>query len=76
MHPAKRGFMPAQTPKLLDRLGMDAEAFIAHGTSLLQAFGHAVGKPAKLVEHAACRQAKFLRGMGAARRVFERRAVL
>ncbi|MFW2131557.1 hypothetical protein [Ectothiorhodospira haloalkaliphila] len=45
---------------------MDAEAFIAHGTSLLQAFGHAVGKLAKLVEHAACRQAKFkfLRGMG------------
>ncbi|MCG5513281.1 transposase [Ectothiorhodospira shaposhnikovii] len=76
VHPAKRGFMPAQTPKLLDRLGMDAEAFIAHGTSLLQAFGHAVGKPAKLVEHAACRQAKFLRGMGAARRVFERRAVM
>ena len=76
VHPTKRGYMPEQTPKLLDRLGMDAEAFIAHGTCLLQAFGQAVGKPAKLVEHAACRQAKFLRGMGAARRVFERQAVV
>lgn len=70
-HPHKRGAIPASTPRLLERLGIDREAFIAQGTHFLQAFGQAVGKPARLAEHAAQRQAKYLRGMGAARRAFE-----
>jgi len=40
----------------------------------LQEFGHAVGTPAKLTELATARQTKFLRGMRAARAVFERAA--
>jgi len=67
LHPKKRGFIPERTPKILDRLGIDTSAFIEHGTRFLKAFGHAVGKPAALIELAARRQAKFLRGMRAVR---------
>jgi len=74
VHPKKRGFIPKKTPKLLERLGIDTEAFIEHATSLLKEFGSAIGKPAALIELAARRQAKFLRGMKAANRVFESQA--
>jgi len=74
VHPKKRGFIPEKTPKLLKRLGIDTEAFIEHATRLLKEFGSAIGKPAALVELAARRQAKFLRGMKAANRVFESQA--
>jgi hypothetical protein len=70
VHPAKKGFIPEQTPRLLDRLGMDAEAFISQSASFLQAFGQAVGTPERLVQQAAQRQVRFLRGMDTARRVF------
>ncbi len=73
LHPLKRGIIPQRTPKLLERLGVDTEAFIEHGTMFLKEFGHAVGKPASLIELAARRQAKFLRGMSAAKSVFEKR---
>jgi hypothetical protein len=49
-------------------------AFIEHGTKFLKEFGSAIGKPAALVELAARRQAKFLRGMRAASCVFEKKA--
>jgi len=74
LQPAKRGHIPETTPKRLTRLGIDHEAFIADGTRLLKEFGTAVGKPARLIELAAPRQAKFLRGMRLARAVFERKA--
>jgi len=74
VHPKKRGFIPEKTPKLLDRLGFDTAAFIEHSTTLLKEFGSAVGKPAALIEYAAQRQAKFLRGMRAACCVFEKKA--
>jgi len=74
VHPRKRGYIPEGTPKLLDRLGIDAEGFIAYATHFLKAFGSAVGTPAHLVEFAAVRQVKFLHGMKAARQAFERKA--
>jgi len=74
LHPEKRGFIPERTPKILERLGIDTAAFIEHGTRFLKEFGTAVGKPASLIELAAHRQAKFLRGMRTAKRVFERKA--
>jgi REP element-mobilizing transposase RayT len=74
LHPAKRGQIPETTPKLLVRVGIDSEAFIAFGTRFLKEFGTAVGKPARLIELAAQRQAKFLRGMRLARVVFEPKA--
>ncbi|TSE29594.1 transposase [Tepidimonas charontis] len=67
LHPQKRGLIPEKTPKLLERLGIDTAAFIAHGTKFLKEFGTAIGKPAALIELAAKRQAKFLRGLSAAR---------
>lgn len=70
LHPKKRGYIPEQTPRLLERLGIDTAAFIEHGTKFLQEFGSAVGKPAALIELAAQRQAKYLRGIRAARRLF------
>lgn len=57
-------------PKILVRLGLDAEAFIAYSSRFLKAFGSAVGVPASLVDLCERRQAKYLRGMQAARQVF------
>lgn len=74
LHPAKRGFIPQRAPRLVDRLGIDTQAFIEYGAKFLKAFGTAVGKPAALIDLAAKRQARFLRGMRAAKQVFERQA--
>lgn len=70
----KRGAIPAHTPKLLDRLGIDSEQFIACATSLMRQFGSAVRAPASLTQLCAARQAKYLRGIMAARSAFARQA--
>lgn len=74
VHPHKRGVIPVGTPRLLERLGMNAEVFLDYASHLLKRFGHAVGTPARLVDLAVARQAKYLRGIQAARRVFEKKA--
>ena len=74
VHPQKRGAIPPHTPPLLARLGMNAETFIAAADHFFKDFAHAVGTPAKLIELAAHRQSRALRGMAAARRVFEVKA--
>ena len=74
VHPAKRGLIPVTTQPLLTRLGMDAEAFIACADHFFKDFAGAVGTPAKLIEIAAHRQQRALRGLAAARRVFEAKA--
>ena len=61
-------------PPLLGRLGMDAEAFIASADHFFKDFASAVGTPAKLIELAAHRQQRCLRGLAAAKRVFEAKA--
>ena len=71
VHPAKRGAIPATTPPILIRLGMDAEGFINAADHFFKDFASAVGTPAKLIELAAHRQQRCLRGLAAARRVFE-----
>ena len=53
---------------------MDAEVFIACADHFFRDFAGAVGTPAKLIELAAHRQQRTLRGLAAARRVFEARA--
>lgn len=53
---------------------MDAEAFIACADHFLKDFAGAVGTPAKLMEIAAHRQQRTLRGLAAARQVFEAKA--
>jgi hypothetical protein len=70
----KRGAIAEHTPALLTRLNIDPERFIDCATNLMKQFGSAVGAPAHLTELCAARQLKYLRGVGAARRVFEDRA--
>ena len=53
---------------------MDAEAFIASADHFFKNFASAVGTPAKLIELAAHRQQRCLRGLAAAKRVFEAKA--
>ena len=74
VHPAKRGAIPATIPPILARLGMDAGGFINAADHFFKDFASAVGTPAKLIEIAARRQQRALRGLAAARRVFESRA--
>ncbi len=73
-HPRKRGAIAPTTPPLLARLGMNAEAFIASADHFFKDFAGAVGTPAKLIELSAQRQQRCLRGLAAARRVFEAKA--
>ncbi|MBV2235338.1 MAG: hypothetical protein KUL75_07310 [Sterolibacterium sp.] len=74
VHPRKRGHIPEHAPKILARLGIDAESFIRYASRFLKEFGSAVGAPRHLAERAARGQAKYLRGMYAARRVFASKA--
>lgn len=70
VHPAKRGCMALGEPKILARMGVNGEAFIAMAATFLKEFGSAVGAPAQLVRLCERRQTKFLHGMHAARKVF------
>jgi len=72
MHPAKRGAIGVQAPPILQRLGMDVEAFIACADTFFRTFAHAVGTPASLVRLASARQCRALRGMALAGRVLQR----
>ncbi|HEB78645.1 MAG TPA: transposase [Methylothermaceae bacterium] len=67
----KRGAIPAHQPKILVRLGIDGEAFIAHAERLLRRFGTAVGAPSSLINLCARRQSRYLRGIRTARRLFQ-----
>jgi REP element-mobilizing transposase RayT len=70
----KRGFIPGETPRLLDRLATDPEQFIATAGRMLRQFGSAIGTPAHITDLCVARQIRYLRGMGAARALFERPA--
>ena len=74
VHPHKRGSIPPHAPAVLQRLGMDADAFINAADTFFRSFASAVGTPAQLLQWAAHRQLRAMRGMAAARQVFERRA--
>ncbi|MGE4535412.1 transposase [Halomonas sp.] len=71
--PGKCGLIGERVPKLLERLGIDPDAFIAASTTLLQRFGSAVGTPESLTAYCFARQARHLRGMRMARELFEHR---
>ena len=70
VRPDKRGAIPASTPKLLTRLGIDPAGFVEYGARMLKAFGTAVGSPESLAEPCARRQSRYPWGVQAARRVF------
>jgi hypothetical protein len=68
--PEKRGHIAANRPKILDRLGIDGTRFLLYADSLLKEFGTAVGASQALVNLCARRQAKYLRGIRTAQRLF------
>ena len=70
-HPNKSGFIPEKTPALLLRLEIDVETFIEYINDFLKEFGSAVGTPHSLIGLAASRQSRSLRGMSAARAIFD-----
>jgi len=70
----KRGYIPGETPQILERLQIDPEQFIATAARMLDLFSTAIGTPEHLTAHCVARNVAFLRGMGAARALFERRA--
>ena len=72
----KRGFIPGETPRLLERLAIAPEQFISTAGRLLRQFGSAIGTPTHITNLCVARQARYLRGMGAARALFERRAAV
>jgi hypothetical protein len=70
----KRGCIPGETPQILERLNIDPEQFITTAARMLDLFGTAIGTPEHLTAHCVARNVAFLRGMGAARALFERKA--
>jgi REP element-mobilizing transposase RayT len=74
VHPKKRGAIPSYQPKILHRIGMDAEQFINYAHRFLKEFGSAVGKPQKLVALCTQRHTRYVRGVQAARKLFEQKA--
>ena len=71
VHPNKLGFIPDKTPAILLRLEIDVETFIDFANDFLKEFGSAVGTPHTLIALAASRQSRSLRGISAARAVFD-----
>jgi REP element-mobilizing transposase RayT len=70
VHPSKRGYIPEHTPAILVRLGIDIEKFITHSDHFIERFGNHVGTPARLIQLAAARNARYLRGMSRSRELF------
>jgi REP element-mobilizing transposase RayT len=70
----KKGYIPGKTPQILERLNIDPEQFIATTARMLQQFSTAIGTPEHLTAHCLTRNIAFLRGMSAARALFERKA--
>jgi hypothetical protein len=70
----KRGFIPGETPAILERLNIDPEQFIRTAGRTLHGFGSAIGTPEHLTERCVSRNVAYLRGLRAARALFDRRA--
>lgn len=76
VHPAKKSYLNAGQPKILDRIGVDGDAFIAFVTRFRKEFGSGVGAPSALIDLCARRQMKHLRSIHAARKLFGRQEAL
>jgi len=68
-HPKKRGAVPHHLPPILQRLGIDAQAFIDSVDTFFGSFAQAVGTPASLAKLACARQQRAMRGMASARKM-------
>ena len=70
----KRGFIPGEVPDLLTRLQIDPESFVTASMRMVRQFGHSIGTPEHLTDRIVARQARYMRGLNAARNLFGRRA--
>ena len=70
----KRGFIDGAAPPLLDRLGIEPEQFITTASRMLRQFGSAIGTPSHISDLCVTRQMRYLRGMGAARKLYAKSA--
>lgn len=70
----KRGFIPAETPKILGRLGIDSEEFLRHMQQKRMGFRAAMGCAMSLREAAANFGRKHLQGIGVALKLFTGKA--
>jgi len=68
----KRGFIPGETPRLLERLAIDPEQFIATAGRMLRQFGSAIGTPTHITGLRIPPSGSYLQGMRAARALFAR----
>jgi hypothetical protein len=71
----KRGFIPDETPAILARLNIDPVQFIRTAGRTLHRFGSAIGTPEHLTARCVSRNVAYLRGIRAARALFDRRLV-
>ena len=69
----KKGYIPGETPRILERLNIDPEQFIATTARMLQQFSTAIGTPEQphRALHCVTRNIAFLRGMSAGRALFK-----
>ena len=51
----KKGYIPGETPQILERLNIDPEPFIATTARMLQQFSTAIGTPEHLAAHCVTR---------------------
>ena len=65
----KSGHIAAEQPAILNRLGLEGDAFVDLACHLLQRFGVAVGAPPAMARACARRQRRFLHGQRMARRL-------
>ncbi len=72
VHPGKKGSIPDDTPAILYRLGISLSAFVEHADQFLHCFGQTVGAPSRLIEIAASRNVRYLRGMAKSKALFGR----
>jgi putative transposase len=71
----KRGFIPADVPPILSRLGVEADSWIETVRHFRRHFYDFVGQADVLVQHGQALGRSWLRGVGACRRLFDCREV-
>lgn len=72
VHPTKRGFIPASTPRLLLSLGLQPEEWLKSVGELHARFRLFIGAPHRLSRLAESRGWRWIRGQSAARRLYRR----
>jgi hypothetical protein len=68
----KRGAIAQQQPPILQRIGMNEDAFLTMSGQLLKTYGSAIGSPATISQFCKRRDLRYLRGTVAVRQAAKR----